>query len=135
MKIRAHHLLCLHTISGDDEGYSKAFIENMKRIAEKIKKDPDTEIKVIKDMDDICRACPNNKGICMLKPGINKWIIRHDEKVLSLTGLKVGQTYKAIDIFPLVKKKIKADDIPAVCRGCIWLKEGCAEEYRKGMVL
>ncbi len=136
MKIRGHHLLCLHTISDDEEGYSKTFIENMINIAEKIRKNPNTRIEIVKQADDICKACPNNnKGICTLKPGINKWITRLDERVFNLTGLKEGQTLKAIDAFPLVKRKIKAKDIANVCRGCIWLKKGCAEEYRKCVLI
>lgn len=135
MKIRAHHLLCLHSVSNDEEGYSKEFIENMIKIFESIKKNPYIEIEIVKQSDDICRVCPNNdKSICILKPGINEWIKSLDERVLNLVGLKEGQTLKAKEVFPLVKRKISAEKLVEVCRGCIWLEKGCAEDYRSGVL-
>ncbi len=62
MRLRAHHLICLHFFKG--EGYTEEYVENLKRILERAKVEKQ-EIEVVMGADDICEPCPNLKdGIC-----------------------------------------------------------------------
>jgi len=136
LNIRPHHLLCLHVASDDiRDYYSRRFMENMKRISEIIRENPETMIKLVRQADDICMACPNNdNGVCVMKPWMDEFVKRLDEKVLHIAGLKSGQVLMAKEAFASVDSKINADKIPEVCSGCIWLEKGCAEDYRSGVI-
>lgn len=57
MRIRYHHLMCAPRFIG--EGYSDAFCKNMRAVSEKMKSGDYT---LVDTCDDICAACPNNKG-------------------------------------------------------------------------
>ena len=58
MKLRGHHLVCLHFFTG--EGYTKEFIDNLNRILKKA--EAGEEIEVINSADDVCIKCPYFKG-------------------------------------------------------------------------
>jgi|Deesub1362B_J571_1020462.scaffolds.fasta_scaffold00129_12 hypothetical protein len=63
MRLRTHHLICLHFFKG--EGYTKEYIENLKSILERAKREKQEEIEVVMGADDVCKPCPYLKDeIC-----------------------------------------------------------------------
>ena len=121
IKIRAHHLLCIPRFYSG--GYDKKFAENMKKICLKIRKNPNTKIKVIiAKPDNLCDKCPNlyhNK--CVLSPKIQKWVVAEDKKTAKYLKIKENSIHKAKDIFNLSMKKVNPKTIRNVCHNCIWL--------------
>ncbi len=69
MKLRGHHLICLHFYRG--EGYSEDYVEHLWKM---VKKAEEGEIiEVIAGADDICKACPYLQGdICAHKEGADQ---------------------------------------------------------------
>ena len=60
MRLRAHHLICLHFFKG--EGYTPEYVENLRSILERAKAE---RIEVVMGADDVCKPCPFLKdGIC-----------------------------------------------------------------------
>lgn len=131
MKLRAHHLMCLQTF--EDEGYDENMIRRMAEIINTIRNQPKTRIEILRRCDDICEACPYIKnGRCNKRLNLEKFVRLLDSDVLKRTGLKEGQTMKAKEVFPLVKQKIKPEDLATICKGCEWLEKGCIDCYRRG---
>jgi hypothetical protein len=61
MRLRAHHLICLHFFKG--EGYSREYVENLKKVVERAMNE---EIEVIFGADEVCHPCPFLKdGFCV----------------------------------------------------------------------
>jgi hypothetical protein len=116
IKIRAHHFLCIEGFKG--LGYSKDFIENMKKVILKLKKEKSAI--VVKTVDDICSKCPylcNRK--CQNPYGRN--VIEMDKNVIKKLGLKENDeiNYSILKrrIYTVFKKKI---DLYEICDKCGW---------------
>ena len=61
MRLRAHHLICLHFFKG--EGYTPEYVENLRFIVGRAK--ARERIEVVMGADDVCKPCPFLKdGIC-----------------------------------------------------------------------
>ncbi len=134
IEIRGHHLLCIPRFYRG--GYNKKFEENMKRICQKIRKNPDVKIKLLKKCDDICSKCPYKKGnICKKTPKLNYWILAQDENVFKYLNLKENSIHKARDIFNLAMKRVDSKNIKRVCKDCIYLgncvKVGINNSFKK----
>lgn len=124
IKIRAHHLLCISRFhnSHNDGWYSKEYENNFKSIYQTIKKNPETNIKIIKKCDDICKKCPHKSGsICNKRPKINYWIDIMDNKVLRKLEVKENSVHKAEDIINETISKINNKDLRGICKGCGYL--------------
>ncbi len=124
IKIRAHHLLCIQGFQG--YGYSKDFVDNMDRIIKIINLDPDREIELIRECDDICLHCPHHiKGKCRKRIG-SSWKIRLiDKRILKELKLKENTTGKVNDFLSFVNKNFRnISDVKNICRCCSW-KEKC----------
>jgi len=137
MKIRAHHLQCIPRFYHG--GYDKRFAENMKRICQRIRKNPNMKIKVLSGrFDDICGKCLyKSKDKCAQSPEIAKWVIFQDKKIMGCLKLKPNKTYTAKDVFNLSMEKINPKTISKVCRDCILLKNcmkiGVNNSFRKDL--
>ncbi|WP_138159919.1 DUF1284 domain-containing protein [Peptoniphilus catoniae] len=114
IKIRAHHLLCTSYFVG--EGYNNEFSKNMASILKKLEENP--QVEIINSLDNICRACPENKnGICQSLEKVSSY----DKKVLELTGLEPGEIKPWLEL-----KKIALENIiilgrrEEICWDCIW---------------
>ena len=60
MRLRAHHLVCLHFFKG--EGYTPEYVENLKNLMKKVRGE---KIEVILGADDVCKPCPFlNDDVC-----------------------------------------------------------------------
>ncbi len=112
IKLRGHHLLCLQFFEG--KGYDEQFVENVKKILQRMNKGE--RVKLVEGKDDICNSCPNwNNGKCMLDEKIEE----KDKKVLKIFGFTVGEELlwnRVVQKFSSLSKK----DFLNICKGCLW---------------
>lgn len=121
LKIRAHHLLCIPRFKGG--GHSKEAGRNFRSICKQIKNNPEKQIKIIRECDDICLKCPHFNGkICVKRKGINKDILVHDDRVLKKLNIEKNKNYAAKQIFNLSVKEIDSEQLKYICKGCEFLK-------------
>ena len=114
MKLRGHHLICLNFFKG--EGYSKDFINNIKKI---LKSD---KIEVVHQADEVCAKCPYlSDGICKYKENSDEEIKKLDELAFKL--LKIYPN-SIIDWHTIKKKlpKMMKEWKKYACKNCDWLK-------------
>lgn len=124
LKIRAHHLLCTRNFVG--EGYSDDFSINMHEIIKKLENDP--QVKLIQELDDICKYCPENLG---QKCESDEKVKSYDEKVLKILGISKDEIYSWFDINKLAYDIIFSKDRrEEICRDCQW-NELCKEVEAK----
>ncbi|MFZ3136476.1 MAG: DUF1284 domain-containing protein [Thermodesulfovibrionales bacterium] len=118
IKLRGHHLICLHFFKG--EGYNPEFIENLRKI---IKRAEDGEdIEVYPGPDDVCTMCPYLKGkICFYDNEAESEIKEMDRNALKLLGVKHLDKVVWLNI----KNKIPevfSQWAKIYCRACDWRK-------------
>ncbi len=120
--VRAHHLLCIPRFYRG--GYDEEFSVNMKEVCMNIRKDPNTEIKVIVAQPDVlCMKCPHRDGqTCAQSKKIGLWVVEQDKKVLKYLGLVEGSVHKAKDVFNLSVGRVNEATIQEVCANCRFLK-------------
>lgn len=120
LKIRAHHLLCTENFV--NKGYSEDFSKNMSEIIKKLREN--SEVKLIKDLDDICEHCPENLGDYCKS---NEKVKNYDEKVLKILNLSSDEKYFWNDIRTLTCDIIfSKDKREEICKDCQW-NELCKE--------
>lgn len=137
IKIRAHHLLCIPRFYRG--GYDARFAENMKKICQKIRKNPDVNMKILVDKpDDLCKECLHwqvNK--CIQSKEIGRWIVPQDKKIVKYLKLKPNSIHIAKDVFNLSIDKINSKNIRKICKGCIFLdnciKVGINSAFKKDL--
>jgi len=124
LKLRGHNLLCLQDFQG--EGYDRIFVANMERIHKTLLRDPDTDIVVVVEPDDICKACPHlgREGCTSGGAGSEERIKSKDLKTLNILGLSPGGTYKWKYILDRIRNKISNPLIESLCKDCMWLSKG-----------
>ncbi|CEP44135.1 DUF1284 domain-containing protein [Paraclostridium sordellii] len=101
LEIRAHHFLCMKAFVG--KGYSKEFVENMRRTIEILKNDKNQTIKIIYGLDNLCSKCPNNtdEKLC----STNEKVMTMDKKVMDYFNIDCGE-YKYDEIMDLIYNNI-----------------------------
>lgn len=132
MRLRAHHLLCILGFRG--LGYDEKFIQGMEGVIQKIKENSGLEIKLIRECDDICAACPFNiDGRCENEVvGGEERVRERDRRVAGRLDIKAGDVLTIKEVLDSVKERIKPGDLPVICVDCPWLKMGyCEERLRK----
>jgi uncharacterized protein len=99
IKLRGHHLICLHFFHG--EGYSPEFITNLRELIRgAIEGD---EITVQSGADDVCEICPYLRNeICSFGKGADAEIKEMDRTALALLQIETGSRVQWSDL----KKKI-----------------------------
>ena len=128
VKLRGHHLICLHFFRG--EGYSPEYVQNLREILSGAEEG--MKVEVSSGADDICRVCPNLAGeLCSYSKGAEAEIRGMDDTALSLIGAERGGSVFWTDI---------AGKLPALlpewsrkyCKECYW-RNVCmnVEEFRK----
>lgn len=92
IKLRGHHLICLHFFQG--EGYSKRFIVNLKGIIKNLERGNQlkgVKAKVVEGTDVVCEYCPHLKrNLCAYEPGAEQKIQSLDSLALKLLEIKKG---------------------------------------------
>lgn len=104
------------------EGYSDDFSKNMTEVIKKLRENP--EVRLIKDLDDICKYCTENLGeVCQSQEKVKSY----DEKVLTLLNLREDEKYFWENLRALTCDIIFSKDRrEEICGACQW-NELCKE--------
>lgn len=135
IEIRAHHLACIPRFYRG--GYDEDFAENMKKVCQYIRKNPNCKIKIlVSKLDILCKECPHKyQNKCIQSEKIGKWVEAQDKKVAKYLKIKQNSIHTAISIFNLSMEKINNKTIPSICKDCIFLenciKVGINNTFRK----
>jgi hypothetical protein len=117
IRLRAHHLLCIHGFRG--QGYSPLFVANMARLVDRLGGSPDTEVQIVTGADDVCAACPHmSGGICNRH---DKLVADLDVSVRSRLGFDDGHRATWSEILQSIRDNIDPFRLEDVCEGCSWL--------------
>ena len=121
-KLRGHHLFCLLGYQG--MGYSQEYVENMTKLHQSLRDEPETWVQLIEGPDQLCEKYPNSGEYhCQ-----DRHIDNRDRVILEKLGLKVGQILKWKDIEDSIRKNVVPSDIEVVCETCSWRSFGVCEE-------
>jgi hypothetical protein len=106
-------------------GYSEEFSENMTKVINFIKNNPEESIEIIAKCDSICSACPNKnpaKKICIKKENER---IKKEKKLAEFLNIELDKTYKIVPLFNLVNQKISSKKTAKkiYCGGCLWYEK------------
>jgi len=113
IKLRGHHLICLHFFRG--EGYNPEFIANLNGILNRA--EAGEEIEVYSGADDVCKMCPYLKeGICFYDKDTEAEIREMDRRAIRLLRLRTRWRVKWLDI---------REKIPQIF--CEWAREYCKD--------
>ena len=119
MNIRPHHILCIQNYIG--YGYNEEFTGHMDRITDDLVRGGDVVMQ--EGCDDICTACPHNKGgICTSCDKVD----RMDREVLTACDLKYGDRLNWNEAANLAKEKIlETEEFLRICGKCQWYDTCC----------
>ncbi|MHB9112032.1 MAG: DUF1284 domain-containing protein [Thermoleophilia bacterium] len=117
IRLRAHHLLCIHGFRG--QGYSPLFVANMARLVHRLENSPETSIQVVNGADDVCSACPHmDEGKC-IRP--DQRVDELDQRVRAQLGFDKGYSASWSSILDIIRDRIDPFRLEVVCDGCRWL--------------
>ncbi len=116
MKLKPHHLLCLHGFVG--LGYNHLFIENFKQIIALINDNPKLEVEVTYDYDAICLACPEEKKL--MCADLNSFSQKQDRLLAEYLNIKPKEKYRINKLLALVRSKISDKNLAKFCSDCPW---------------
>ncbi len=123
VRIRGHHLICLHFFHG--AGYSAEFVMNLVRVMEHLR---DAPLEIVDGFDDVCASCPSLRdGVCHLEPEGETGIRRLDALALELLEVAPGMVLRFAeirDLLPFVLDRWRA----LACEECGWECEECGWE-------
>lgn len=126
-RIRAHHGMCFSFFQG--KGYSGEFTENMRNMKEKLSENP--EVVLLRETDDVCACCPNNReGECVSAGQVSDY----DGQVLFWCGLRAGARLRWEAFERLVEERIlKPGRREEICGDCEWneLCSSCYNQYHQ----
>lgn len=126
--LRAHNVLCLHGFRG--EGYSAAFVARMREVHDRLRRAPDTLVRLLDGPDALCAPCPHlATGGCTLGgDGHEAHMRAQDRDVLRRLDLRAGAVLAWREVVRRVAARVTGRDLPAICTTCPWLPSGwCAE--------
>jgi hypothetical protein len=123
-RLRGHHFVCLQFYRG--EGYSPAFVDNLRQTVEQAGREP---ALLVAGADDVCSACPSLSadGTCADEHAGEVEVARLDTLAHELLGAAPGDRLSLQE----ARERIAADAIGAgrwrreACAGCVW--EGICE--------
>ncbi|MGZ4135214.1 MAG: DUF1284 domain-containing protein [Tumebacillaceae bacterium] len=121
-RLRGHHLLCLLGYRG--MGYSPEYAENMTRLHQTLRENPETEVLLVVGEDDLCAKFPTDHPYhCD-----NQSVHVRDAAVFQQLGVEVGQIWTWRDLQTRLAGHMSPTDIPRLCSNCEWLSYGVCEE-------
>ncbi|TFL18568.1 DUF1284 domain-containing protein [Jannaschia formosa] len=122
VRLRPHHVLC--AIGFDGQGYNAAYAANISRIVDGTLRKPggaSVTIHVTGNADSICAPCPFRRGAgCETQSLIDALDARHGAAL----GLAPGDRLSWGACLDLVRRRVRAEDLSALCAGCNWLEAG-----------
>lgn len=135
MRLRGHHILCLHGWRG--YGYSPKFTASMQSIRSRLASTPDLFVQVIDSPDDICDSCPHlSDGRCAKRGGASEdRVSARDVAILSALRLTSGDRIKASELFTRASDRFGTVGLGEVCGACRWLGYGWCEQGIRDRVM
>ncbi|MBQ9816510.1 MAG: DUF1284 domain-containing protein [Proteobacteria bacterium] len=112
--LRPHHGLCLLTFEG--RGYCPEFVTQMAHLKNLLNRTPKTHLILTLQCDDLCHYCPHRTG----NHCDSSLPEKIDQNVLSLTGLKAGQSITWNELRAMTRQ-ILSNNLNSCCSGCEWL--------------
>ena len=124
LRIRAHHLLCIRGFHG--LGYSADFIQKMTSVKDMFVNQPELELEIVAESDEICSTCPHNNGnMCQKNSLSEKRVREQDLKVLKVLNNPEHTCKTVNEIDRLIEKNIISFPVLAdICGTCEW-QESC----------
>jgi hypothetical protein len=121
MRIRGHHLICRLGFRG--LGYDERFTRTMEEVLVSFELNPDLRLKVVKDLDILCTACPNRReDICYSEEDErqDKRIKEMDQFVISVLELEENGIYTLEEINNRIINYFMDGDMAELCQSCEW---------------
>ncbi len=123
MRVRGHHLCCILCYAGSGARSAEEYFgvaNAIPALLEKVRGDPDLQIAVAEDFDDVCEICPlRSPQGCGRKADpaaqarkLQAW----DRAILQRLGLRPGDVRTARQILQLIRQHIP--DIGEICSNC-----------------
>ena len=126
IRLRGHHLICLHFFSG--EGYNFEFVANLRKVLERA--ESRGEIEICTGADDICRKCSHLKGErCFYDKNSDNEIRKMDRKAIKLLRLSAHGKVKWLKIRDKIPEIIK-EWANTYCKACGWRK-ACEKSFKR----
>lgn len=122
IRLRGHHLLCLLGYRG--MGYSKEYVENMTRLHQTLRSEPDTQVHLVLGPDDLCEKFPSNQP-CHCEDD-NVYV--RDAAILHKLNLELKQTLTWRKLEKRISATMHPNDIVHLCSTCSWRSYGVCEE-------
>ncbi|MGE5239625.1 MAG: DUF1284 domain-containing protein [Chloroflexota bacterium] len=115
MRLRGHHLVCLHFYHG--EGYGAEFIKRLDALLADVRA---MGVEICEGPDDVCRACPHLMGeVCEYSLDAEGEIRRMDKTAFLLLSLAPGG-YAAWEELKNCLPGIFSRWHDEFCKGCDW---------------
>jgi len=125
IKLRGHHLICLHFFTG--EGYNFEFVANLRMVLGRAKSGE--EIEICTGADDICRKCPHLKGErCFYDKNSDNEIRKMDRRAIKLLRLSAHGKIKWLEITSKIPEII-GEWADKYCETCGWRK-ACEKGFK-----
>lgn len=121
-RLRGHHLFCLLGYRG--MGYSEEYVENMTRVHQHLREQPEAWILIVHGPDDLCAKFPEQQ-VCHCE---DPHIFERDADILLTVGLDVGQRIRWSEVEQRIRDRVVPEDIARVCSTCSWRGYGVCEE-------
>lgn len=119
VQLRAHHLLCMLTFVG--EGYTPAFTDNYRGIAERLSAGEDIEI--VSGPDDICAPLMQGEAPHCLRASVTERDAAATEAIARLLGraMEPGAILTPdTELLQTLRQNFAAGSIRSACSGCEW---------------
>lgn len=118
IRLRGHHLVCLHYYHGD--GITEAYAVHLRERVERAQQGE--KIIVARGADDICEACPHlQESLCQGNTAEEEEIQKLDQQALALLKCQVGDMALWDDIRHQVESA-EPSWFESFCYGCTWVQ-------------
>jgi hypothetical protein len=114
IRIRAHHLLCIQGFQG--YGYSTDFVIHMGIVVSFLKSNPNTNLQIVDNTDELCSRCPHNVDGHCVKGSVDEI----DSLIIESANLDIIHIYTVRDAFNIINKTLGHDHVVNICKDCNW---------------
>lgn len=138
MKIRGHHLACVYCYLGSGKNSGVDFFgvaNSIPELLDLLRSNPDMEITVWDDVDDVCDVCPlrRSRGCGRGKDPVaqNQKLRSWDKEILGRLGLHAGDRTTPRQVEAKMRETI--GDIGQICTNCASSAASGWQEFRHGI--